>query len=285
VLDHVVELWREGETFTARRAHHAAPAWRGGSPCRVERAGSLLFVSLLPEGPSLRDSLDESTRALIERRFSEPYRLAVVRDLEHPCNWKIPLENVLESYHVPSLHQNFLARHPRLFQVFGGEPPAGASVAHELGDRFSVYRDSLGARSALYRRLVGRLHPGASTEYEHHHAFPDLVLASTSLVSFLQVIEPTSPTTSRGTVRLFLATGGDPLGLLLRPALRGAAAVLIDMVLREDAAVYPDVQRGLEASPHPGVLGSREERIHAFHQFLLRICGEGSSPEKPVRAA
>ncbi len=285
VLDHVVELRRLGDTFAARAVHHAAPAWRGGAPCRVERAGALLFASLAPDGPSLRDSLDERTGALISRRFSRQHRLAVVRDLEHPCNWKIPLENVLESYHVPSLHQNFLARHPGLFQVFGGEPTASSGVAHELNERFSVYRDSLGARSGLYRGLIGRLNPGASTEYEHHHAFPNLVLAYTSIVSFLQVIEPTSPTTSRSTVRLFLATGGDPLGRLLRPALRGAAAVLIDMVLREDAAVYPDVQRGLTASPHPGVLGSREERIHAFHQFLLRTCAGNLSALPPLPAA
>jgi choline monooxygenase len=38
--------------------------------------------------------------------------------------------------------------------------------------------------------------------------------------------------------------------------------------LAEDAAILSDVQQGLEASPHRGVIGTREERVHAFQKYV-----------------
>ena len=51
--------------------------------------------------------------------------------------------------------------------------------------------------------------------------------------------------------------------------------------VREDAAIYPDVQRGMEASVSPGVLGSREERVHAFHAFVARAT-ERDARQQPM---
>lgn len=33
------------------------------------------------------------------------------------------------------------------------------------------------------------------------------------------------------------------------------------------------MQRGLEASPHRGVIGTREERIYVFQKYVLDTCG------------
>jgi choline monooxygenase len=40
-------------------------------------------------------------------------------------------------------------------------------------------------------------------------------------------------------------------------------------VFAEDASIYDGVQKGLEASPHPGVIGVREERVFAFQKYVL----------------
>lgn len=40
-------------------------------------------------------------------------------------------------------------------------------------------------------------------------------------------------------------------------------------IQREDASVFAAVQLGLAASPFKGCLGTREERIWCFHQYLL----------------
>ena len=43
-------------------------------------------------------------------------------------------------------------------------------------------------------------------------------------------------------------------------------------VFAEDGAIYAGVQQGMAASPHPGVIGTREERIYHFQQFVLEEC-------------
>ena len=254
------------------------PVRRGGERLRAHRTatcGQLVFVTLDDDAPDLRDYLGEHVWAMTERLFPDHVRQAVALEIEHPCNWKIPLENVLESYHVPCLHDNFVARHPGIFRLFQGDR-AGAGEVHELTARHTTVHDALGADSALYRGLLERLRPGASLAFEHLHAFPDLLLGHTAIVSFLQTVTPVSPTTSRSLVRIFLDLGQPSRGLgerLLAPLVDRLAGQLFAALMREDAPVFPDLQRGLEASPHPGVLGSREERIHAFHTFLTQRVG------------
>jgi phenylpropionate dioxygenase-like ring-hydroxylating dioxygenase large terminal subunit len=249
------------------------PVKRGSerlTPLRTATLGALVFVSLAEQGPTLEEHLGVATTALAARVFPAGARPIVDTAIEHPCNWKIPLENVLESYHVPFLHDNVLARHPEVFRVFGGRRDGGL-LAHELGERHTAYHDSLGADSRAYRALLGVLRPSARVDYVHHHAFPNVVIGHTSIVSYLQVVEPLSPTTSRSTIRLFLDVGGRgarAVERVLAPLLDRAAEGLIRRVMAEDAAVYPDVQRGMSASPHRGVLGSREERVHHFQAWI-----------------
>jgi phenylpropionate dioxygenase-like ring-hydroxylating dioxygenase large terminal subunit len=237
---------------------------------RAKALGSLIFVSLADLGPSLEEHLGEATTTLAAQVFPAAQRAILETTFEHPCNWKIPLENVLESYHVPFLHDNVLARHPELFRVFGGRRD-GATLAHDLGERHTAYHDSLGADSRAYRALLRVLRPSASVDYVHHHAFPNVVIGHTSIVSYLQVVEPLSATTSQSTIRLFLDAGGPSARWVeraLAPQLDRAAERLIRRVMAEDSAIYPDVQRGMAASPHAGVLGSREERIHHFQAWI-----------------
>jgi choline monooxygenase len=264
------------------------PVRRGGERLRARRVatlGKLLFVSLADEGPGLRAWLGERAWAMGEEAFGWAARQSFATTMEHPCNWKIPLENVLESYHVPSLHDNFIARHPRLFRLFQGER-GGGGESHELGDGFTAVHDELGAESALYRGVIERLRPGASVEFVHLHAFPNVLLGKTSLVSFFQATHPVTPTTSRSTVRLFLDLGQrdrGPLERLAAPLADRLVAALCAGLMSEDTPVFPDVQRGMAASPQPGVLGSREERIHHFHTYLAARAGTGEPAQMAGR--
>jgi hypothetical protein len=70
-------------------------------------------------------------------------------------------------------------------------------------------------------------------------------------------------------VWLGLHRGGGPVASLARAGAARGAGAFLDMVLREDASVYEAVQRGLAASPHAGVLGAIEERVHVFQRWIL----------------
>jgi hypothetical protein len=183
----------------------------------------------------------------------------------------------LETYHVPFVHQNPLVRHPKWFQVFSGKAHEEGAVVHQFDERFTAYFDALGGASRVYRAAMHWLHPAASTDYVHHHVFPNLIFGFTSIVRFVQWIEPLGPTSSRCAIRLFFDFGRGPPRLsarTLEPLLGAVASRLIERVLREDAAVYEDVQCGIRASPHAGVLGRREERVHAFQTYVARACAD-----------
>lgn len=270
----------DGEVCVIPDASSFVPLGRKGGrerlkSLRVEMLGGLVFVSLENTGPSLREHLGEETSRMIERFFHADLRLVHAGEVEHSCNWKIPIENVLETYHVPFVHQNPLARHPEWFKVFSGKRSGDREIVHQLRERFTSYEDSLGAESRFYRAAMQLLHPAATTDYVHHHAFPNVVFGYTSIARFVQVIEPIDRASSRASIRLFFDFGQAAPTFLVRavePALRLVASRLIELVLREDAAVYVDVQRGMEASPHAGVLGCREERVHAFQAYVANAC-------------
>jgi choline monooxygenase len=230
--------------------------------------GNLVFVSLAEHPPPISDALDERTVALAQRCFSPAHELVLAQTIEHPCNWKIPIENVLETYHVPQLHRSFIARHPKLLRVFGDDQ--GEHAEHELAAGFTEYRDRMGATFAPYRLLVRSLVGPASFDYRHHHAFPNLVIGETPILSFLQVVTPCGPTRSCSFVRLYLHRGTPPRAItaLLRRLVAELAGRFLASVLREDAAIYESVQTGVGAADRTGVLGAREERVWALQRWL-----------------
>jgi hypothetical protein len=56
--------------------------------------------------------------------------------------------------------------------------------------------------------------------------------------------------------------------LAARHGVRANAAIQ-----REDASVFASTQRGLAATPFKGCIGTREERIWCFHQYVRAACG------------
>lgn len=222
--------------------------------------GDTRWAKRVASDAQIESELAPETIALARRAFSTDWRLASFFSLAHPCNWKVPLENVLESYHVDCLHDNVVARHPKLFRVFAGGPEK-----HDLGEGHSSYFDTFGDGSSVLRRVLGLVHPEATTAYVHHHVMPNIVLATTGLFSFMQQVVPTSPRTSRSNVWLYVRARAHAI-----PGMSRLAAAAIRRVLDEDAAVYDAVQRGLESSSRTGVIGTREERIWHFHRWLAQ---------------
>ena len=119
--------------------------------------------------------------------------------------------------------------------------------------------------------------------YEQHHVHPHMTFASLDVFRLVQVVYPTSPTTCRQKVWLFTARGHRPgwmrkiLGRLIAPVV----TVVTRQIVFEDRAIYPDIQRGLEASRSRGVIGTREERVYVFQKYVLDRCGVPPSSVEP----
>jgi phenylpropionate dioxygenase-like ring-hydroxylating dioxygenase large terminal subunit len=228
---------------------------------RTELCGDLIFICLEKDGPSLADHLGPYFGRFAQS-FASPYRQAWTSDETSPANWKVFIENSLESYHVPVVHQ----------KTFGTLPPESA-CEHTLTDRHTWYRtasESLGFLGWCAKRFGL---PETRT-YEHHNIHPNLNFSCLDGVQLLMAVFPTSPTTCRHRVCLFTVRGENPswLGEVFGWLMAQVAILYVRQVNKEDTALYPDIQRGLEASTFRGVIGTREERVYAFQKYVVDRC-------------
>jgi phenylpropionate dioxygenase-like ring-hydroxylating dioxygenase large terminal subunit len=233
---------------------------------RLESCGDLLFVCLHKDGPSLKEWLhpffDET-----EQAFSAPeWKMAYVWEYECECNWKVPAENTLESYHVTALHQKF----------FGDVLPPEERATHILNDRYTALTyagvSKMEMLQAKFRRWLG----GTPIEsYLHRHIFPNTILVSTDTINYALMYVPLSPRRVQIRMRLFAIRGThrDPLSRFVSWLAWRVALSKTLQVHNEDRNVYASQQKGLECSTHPGVIGIREERIYAFQKYILEGLG------------
>jgi choline monooxygenase len=157
--------------------------------------------------------------------------------------------------------------------------PGPDRSTHVLDDRHTWFGTDLpfsphSKIGASFQRCEGwllrRLGETPRDRYEQHHVFPTLLCSFTDVISLVQSIIPTGPTTCRAVVRQFGRTGaGAPFpwqnvaGLWNR-----LEAVVSRRILAEDMGMFASIQRGLAASENRGVLGACEERIWKFQQWL-----------------
>lgn len=232
---------------------------------RAECIGPLVFVCVDDGTPALRAWLGEEVSAELERWFTGRV-VGWTKVSEHDVNWKIICENAVESYHVPRVH-------PETFRNF--RPPEAHE--HRLGRNFTSYLDLLpwGLRpSEIAVRAVTRilLRDATKQRFKHSHIFPNLLTYTGDLLSDLAVVEPLGPTRSRHTQYAFVP--GELRFPVVTRHLRTAYAETLrrgtTRIFQEDARAWGAMQRGMEHSPFTGILSAREERVHAFQDWVAR---------------
>ena len=231
----------------------------------VAPCGELVFVRLAAEGPSLREYLGEWFDR-VAAAFAAPYACNWRYAADFACNWKIPVENTVETYHLPSVH-------PTTLGGFGMIPEEAQK--HYLENRSTTLIFDMGRDTPLMqrqRRIAGWLGGGTDTAaYVHHHVFPNLVFTFADLYTYCQVYLPTGAATSRTQAWMFSLDGTkrNPFARVMARLVARHGIQANEAIQREDASVFAAVQRGLAATPFKGCLGTREERIWCFHQYLL----------------
>src|SRR5207248_4863226 len=122
--------------------------------------------------------------------------------------------------------------------------------------------------------ITRRLGRPVTNEYWHRVLHPHTTGSSLDTIRMMQCVFPTGPRTCRYRSIFFTLRGRrrGPLAWVLYRLLRMAAVAVAKKVFAEDATIYEGVQKGLEASPHRGVIGTREERIYVFQQYVTREC-------------
>jgi phenylpropionate dioxygenase-like ring-hydroxylating dioxygenase large terminal subunit len=237
-----------------RRCELALERWQ------VETCGKLIFVCPGLPHASLREHLGDAWENMqsMGEAFGEEVSCT---KMTIRANWKVVLENTLESYHVRFVHPATFARLEAKTQKYcyaGFNSSWYAAIKPSIGDGLAK----------LAKTLKLSYSPDG---YFHQFVFPTLTLATTYGVSFsLQTIEPLDVETTAFTTRVFTANI-DEASSLKQNQLRSLAAMATDFnsqVFEEDKTICEEVQLGTaHASPmRSGELSSEEQRVLAFQQ-------------------
>jgi len=256
----------DGRSF---KGLHAKDMRLGRYP--VETLGTLVFVNLDPSARGLRDSIGELAAEL--DHFYGNHRVAWKWVLEYPVNWKIIVENAVESYHVPVMH-------PSTFMDYKKEEYHD----HRLEPAYTSYLDVAPMGSSLTERALRTLTSMTAREVrferaKHTHIFPNHLFDYREICSFYTFVEPLGPKRTR-LVSAGLLPNEIKSPLIMRPIqemFRIALTRMVRKIMSEDVGVWNDVQRGVESSDQAGVLSCREERVYAFQQYVRAKTGDAGS--------
>jgi len=229
---------------------------------RLETLVELVFVNFSADAPSLRESLGDLAEEL--DHFFGNHRLLWRWVNEYPVNWKIIVENAVESYHVPMLH-------PGTFMDYKQEEHHD----HRIHPTYTSYLDVAPMGRSVTDLAFGTLTrwsaPAVRFERAKHiHVFPHHLFEVREVYSLFSTVEPLGAQRTRFTSIGFLPRN-IRLPIVNRPIQWMFGIALTKMARRiggEDRGIWDEVQRGVGHSKHAGVLSRREERVHAFQRYI-----------------
>jgi phenylpropionate dioxygenase-like ring-hydroxylating dioxygenase large terminal subunit len=255
-------------------------AEHGLKPVRVDTALGFVFVCLAGDPPPVSKTWGKLAEELAPYRFEDMVPLAPISTDVWNVDWKIAMDNYLESYHVP-------VGHPGLYRMF---TPDYEDQAHVPGVArgLSWMREQPSSRwsERLYQRIIGEA-AGHLPEtlrrcWRFYSALPNLGIdVFPDQMDFFQLL-PGAP--GKCIVR------GTTFGLPdASPALRAARFLsnrINTQVNDEDKWLCARVQRGLASSSYrPGPLSRLEGYMHEFHNLLRERIPEFRLANPPERFA
>lgn len=74
-------------------------------PLRIDTWAGFVFVNFAQDGPSLQDQLGDLPERLASHRMDR-MRCTWTTEIDAACNWKLFLENAMETYHTGTVHRD-----------------------------------------------------------------------------------------------------------------------------------------------------------------------------------
>lgn len=174
-------------------------------------------------------------------------------ELVHDCNWKLLVENVVESYHISFAHpQSFV--------------PTGITSTSENLSKFK------GASSyfEIENKQKSRGDDQGSKNYRHAFIFPNLFASVTAgLVGFMSYIVPLTPEKSLLKWRLFETKEMAGYNDSVKKYIHKNSIEFATRVLNEDIVLLNNSQIGVRHAKQEFQLQAVEERVKNFHEAYL----------------
>jgi phenylpropionate dioxygenase-like ring-hydroxylating dioxygenase large terminal subunit len=250
---------------------------------QVDTAFGFVFVCLAPAAdgsypPSVAQVWGKLGEELAPYRTEEMVPLSPITSELWNVDWKIAMDNYLESYHVP-------IGHPGLYRMFTPDyddqvtVPGVARGVSWLRDKRSS-RWSEGLYQSLIVQAAAHLPPEQRRCWRFYSALPNLGIdVYPDQMDFFQVL-PAGP----GRCLIRGAVFGLPGTARELRAVRFLSSRINTSVNNEDKWLCERVQRGLKSSSYrPGPLSQIESCMLEFHELLRDKIPEFKLPLAPER--
>ena len=240
---------------------------------KVETCGSFVFFRKGDDGPSLREYLGRFYELIeqISAYFGPEIESGVTL---HAANWKLLVENVLECYHCGIVHQDTFVRTLGI-----GKAPIEDATFDGPHSSSHFPRSAINSETRRQKALAYlESRAFAHDSFFHIYVFPNLFISSTQGLSFyVGHALPVSSTRTNLRFRLFEPklelTRGQRAG---QDLINRSGAELGRKVIDEDRTILEQIQRGIELSEKPGIIGQDEVRIARFMDVYERVMQGGS---------
>ena len=232
---------------------------------RCETWHGLIFLNLSGDAVPLAEHMRPVAQRYSDFDFSE-MRLGAVQDFALDANWKLPIENFIEGYHLPWTHPflNAISSMANHYSVIA-EPIAGQGS--DLYERDKAGHDTLPTFSGLSEHWRVRA--------EYPSLLPNMLLGVH--VDHITVWGIFPDGVGRSTERVYFFYAGDAA---LAPELAPVRAVVesnLRSINLEDVGVVESMQRGRAS---PGYVDAHfspyhEGCVHSFERRIANAVGAG----------
>lgn len=231
---------------------------------KLQKVGKFVFVSLDDNPLEITDYLGSFYDKLIE--ISNAVDFNFYFDDDHQkINWKIIVENVIEAYHCPSIHQDTLfgMGFCRISET-NNEYDNGHSVA-DYPKSENVMTEN---KVLNYLKNIEFQHGS----FRHYFIFPNLLISSTEGTSiYVGNILPISSEESILRKRYFSPKFKNDFQpkKVIHTAFLEMVTASINQILVEDKTILEQIQKNMPFVSNTYFLGNEEKRINYFHQKYL----------------
>jgi phenylpropionate dioxygenase-like ring-hydroxylating dioxygenase large terminal subunit len=251
----------------------------GLKPVRTQVHLGFVFVCLAGNPPALEDIWAGVAPEFAPHRFEQMRPIGPMYIEHWDCDWKIAMDNYLESYHVP-------IGHPGLNRMFTPDYDDQRNLPHGVARGVSWMREQPSARwsERVYQQLIGKVTADLPEAHRRRWSFysmlPNLGIdVFPDQMDFFQVL-PRGP--GRCTIR-----GGSFALPDERREMRIARWLTLRInrqVQREDESLCRRVQQGLASGSYePGPLSRLENCMLEFHEVLRARIPEARLASAPAR--
>jgi len=241
---------------------------RGLRHVRLERWGNWLFINEDPDAEPLRDSIGPMFDEMSEYK-PETFRLANKHSFRLDCNWKMALENFLEAYHLPVIHQNTVNK---TYNYKGA-----SNTLFPGGQSRMAMPSPLRGHSEMGEALADMPRIETADEFISNNImtyimFPNIFSTWTAYSVCFMMLWPIDIDTTHFDVVWFGPDWGD------RPQPKGWDAVVahLDEVLEEDRGLletYKQVSRSRVYESYSFPLNYQERKIYHLHEEIDKRIG------------